>query len=160
MNQIEENSLLALIRESLTSNGQPTIISINVHATGQYIAHVDQYYQHGNFVEAEEVKETTPEDLQKAVITSMSEGLWWANTSWAVVYRVYQIKGYKGNISQFLSLVHQWKWEKAPDFPCTYDAIQKPVASGKMIGNIDKWQQEGASEQMIRLGRFLLDHLN
>jgi len=65
MNQIEENSLLALIRESLTSNGQPTIISINVHATGQYIAHVDQYYQQGNFVEAEEVKETDIPDVLK-----------------------------------------------------------------------------------------------
>ena len=60
MNQTEENSLLALIRESLTSNSQPTIISINVHATGQYIAHVDQYYQQGNFVEAEDVLKTEP----------------------------------------------------------------------------------------------------
>ena len=60
-----ENSLLALIRESLTSNSQPTIISINVHATGQYIAHVDQYYQQGKFAEAEEVKETDIPDVLK-----------------------------------------------------------------------------------------------
>ena len=65
MNQTDENSLLALIRESLTSNGQPTIISINVHATGQYIAHVDHYYQRGNFVDAEEVKEPDIPDVLK-----------------------------------------------------------------------------------------------
>lgn len=55
MNHLEdEGSLFALIRESLTNHLQPTVISIHA-SIGQYIAHVDNYYQRESFVEAEEV---------------------------------------------------------------------------------------------------------
>lgn len=142
-----------------------TIVNnINFHGpigNYQYIEHVDNYhhYKDGEYVEAEEVKGERVKNLQEVVWLSMSEGLWWASTAWAVVYRIYQMKGYKGNISQFILAVSQWVWNKEPDFACTYDAIQKPIASGKMIGNIEKWQGNGATEQMIRLGNYLLEHL-
>nr|MCR5821025.1 hypothetical protein [Bacteroidaceae bacterium] len=36
----------------------------------------------------------TSEMMQRAVVESVKMGLWWSNRSWAVVYRVWQMKGY------------------------------------------------------------------
>lgn len=76
MNHLEdEGSLFALIRESLTNHLQPTVIS--VHASiGHYIAHVDNYYQQGKFVEAEEIGDVVPpEALQSPEAQKMLEKL-------------------------------------------------------------------------------------
>lgn len=67
MNNLEdEGSLFALIRESLTNHLQPTFISVHA-SVGQYIAHVDNYYQQGKFVETEEIGDVEPpEALQSS----------------------------------------------------------------------------------------------
>ena len=100
-----------------------------------------------------------PEAMVRAVEQTMTQGYWWANTSWAIVYRVYQMKGYKGSISQFEREIKTWPWKKELVFPCTYDGIQKPLSSGKLTRTIDKWEEDGASKQMINLGEALLNYL-
>ena len=39
--------------------------------------------------------------MVKVVEKTISDGYWWGNISWSVVYRIYQIKGYRESISQF-----------------------------------------------------------
>ena len=106
--------------------------------------------------------DTTPpsEAMARAVEKTMAQGYWWASTAWAVVYRVYQMKGYTGGIRQFVREVEEWPLQKKPLFPCTYDGIQKPIVSGKLMRTVDKWKDDGAMEQMQKLGKALFNLLN
>ena len=63
------------------------------------------------------------------------------------------------SISQFEREIKTWPWKKELVFPCTYDGIQKPLSSGKLTRTIDKWEEDGASKQMINLGEALLNYL-
>ena len=169
----EEESLLALLWESL-SNGQrsnaPIVVNINSFnaPVGQHNDHVDTVnfsMDKDGIISFEPVRGTgksitPPEVMAKASEQTMEEGYWWASTAWAVVYRIYQMKGFTGSIRQFVRDVREWPWQKALAFPCTYDSIQKPIVSGKLSGSIDKWKEDGASEQMQRLAHRLLDLLN
>ena len=101
-----------------------------------------------------------PEAMARAVERTMAQGYWWASTAWAVVYRVYQMKGYSSGIRQFVREVEEWPWQKALAFPCTYDSVQKPIVGGKLMRTIDKWKDDGAMEQMQKLGQALFDLLN
>jgi len=101
-----------------------------------------------------------PEVMARAVELTMVQGYWWASTAWAVVYRVYQMKGYLGGIRQFVREVEEWPWQKKPIFPCNYDSVQKPIVGGKLMRTIDKWKDDGAMEQMQKLGQALFDLLN
>ena len=101
-----------------------------------------------------------PETMARAVEKTMAQGYWWASTAWAVVYRVYQMKGYTGGIRQFVREVEEWPLQKKPLFPCTYDGIQKPIVSGKLMRTVDKWKDDGAMEQMQKLGKALFNLLN
>ena len=101
-----------------------------------------------------------PEVMARAVERTMAQGYWWASTAWAVVYRVYQMKGYLGGIRQFVREVEEWPWQKKPIFPCNYDSVQKPIVGGKLMRTIDKWKDDGAMEQMQKLGQALFDLLN
>ena len=85
-----------------------------------------------------------PEAMARAVERTMAQGYWWASTAWAVVYRVYQMKGYSGGIRQFVREVEEWPWQKKPIFPCNYDSVQKPTVGGKLMRTIDKWKDDGA----------------
>jgi hypothetical protein len=98
--------------------------------------------------------------MARAVERTMAQGFWWASTAWAVVYRVYQMKGYLGGIRQFVREVEEWPWQKKPIFPCNYDSVQKPIVGGKLMRTIDKWKDDGAMEQMQKLGQALFDLLN
>ena len=57
-----------------------------------------------------------PEAMARAVERTMAQGYWWASTAWAVVYRVYQMKGYTGGIRQFVREVEEWPWQKSQYF--------------------------------------------
>ena len=100
------------------------------------------------------------EVMARAVEKTMASGYWWATTAWAVVYRIYQMKGYTGSIRQFVRDVEEWPWQKELRIPCTYDGVQKPIVSGKLSRTIDKWKEDGATDQMLKLGFALLDLLN
>lgn len=53
-----------------------------------------------------------PEVMAKALERTMEEGYWWANTAWAVAYRIYQMEGFTGSIRQFVREVQEWPWQK------------------------------------------------
>ncbi len=148
---------------------QMTIVNhINFHApvgSYQYITSSTVHFHHdGEYAEAEEIKEdySLPSHVQfcRAIEKTMNDGLWWASTAWAVVFRVYQMKGYQGSIRQFVREIKDWEWKRALAYPCTYDGIQKPIVSGKLAGPVDRWKEEGVMEQMQKLGMMLLNLLN
>ena len=99
----------------------------------------------------------TREAMIQAVEATEKEGLWWSSRSWAVVFRVYQMKGYKGSISEFVREVKAWGLKT--DHECNYDAVQKPVASGILSGTPERWKANGAQGQTVKLAEALLREL-
>ena len=99
----------------------------------------------------------TQEQMCEAIKESVKLGLWWSSRSWAVVYRVYQIKGYMNGFTQFVREANAWSVKTG--FECNYDAVQKPIASGVLTGNPDKWDAQGGSRQAVKLAQFLIDYL-
>ena len=99
----------------------------------------------------------TRETMCQAVESGVKAGLWWGNQSWAVVYRVYQLKGYTGSMSDFVREAQTWPLDLAAT--CTYDAVQKPIARGTMIGQPDKWLANGAPQQAVALAESLLTEM-
>ena len=88
---------------------------------------------------------------------TMIEGLWWAHRSWSVVYRVYQKAGYKGSVTNFVTLAKSWPWTRKLDYIPSEDAISKPLRDGKMLARIDEWMKEGLSDRICRLASRLLE---
>lgn len=138
---------------------------------GQYIEHVehnhfgmcgDGSFQFGD-AKTEDVQRKlfpelpTKEEMCRAVSETHRQGYWWSNRSWAVVYRVYQMKGYMKGISEFVREVGQWP--VTTSFVCNYDAVQKPIAEGLLIGPVEKWEMNGAHKQNIKLAYSLLEIL-
>ena len=167
-----EESLLALLQESLgygQRTNAPIIINNNYFnaPVGQHNDHVESVnfsmgkdgsisYQHIRRTG----QETIPLELiMKAVEQTMTQGLWWASTAWAVVYRIYQIMGYAGSIRQFVRDVADWPFERDPEYECNYDAVCKPIRSGKLSGTPDVWASNGATDQYVILGEELLKEL-
>ena len=138
---------------------------------GQYIEHVEHNHfgmgGDGSFTFGDAGSEKaqrklfpdlpTQEVMKKAVTETVRQGFWWSNRSWAVVYRVYQLKGYMGSITTFLREVESW--DISLSFVCNYDAVQKPIAEGAMIGPVEKWEANGAHKQNIKLAYALLDEI-
>lgn len=107
----------------------------------------------------EEEKDEMPSQKQfiKAVEVTAQRGMWWSSRSWAVAYRVYQMLGYPCSISQFIR--DAVKWRINTGFECSYDAVQKPIAQGLLMGDTDKWEINGAKKQAVILGDALLEEL-
>ena len=139
---------------------------------GQYIEHVehnhfgmggDGSFQFGD-ASSEDVQRKlfpdlpTREEMAQAVNETIRQGLWWSNRSWAVVYRVYQLKGYIGGFTTFVREVETWGVKTG--FDCNYDAIQKSVTNGKLAGQPDKWEAQGAQKQAVKLAKALLEILD
>jgi hypothetical protein len=113
---------------------------------------------------AEEVKEKevgddepTAEDMKRAIMATYKDGYWWSNRAWAVVYRVWQMKGYMNGYTQFAREVNGWGLTM--DFTCNYDAVQKVIATGVLNGTPDKWVSQGAQGQAVRLAEALMREL-
>ena len=100
----------------------------------------------------------TKEEMCAAIKETVRQGLWWSNRSWAVAYRVYQIKGYANGFTQFVGEVK--KWNIKTGYECNYDAVQKPVTSGKLNGKPEKWVAQGAQKQAAALADALLAELD
>ena len=100
----------------------------------------------------------SPMEMQAAVEETIRKGLWWSNRSWSVAYRVYQMKGYQQSISQFVRDVAEWNVAKG--FECNYDAVQKPIAQGLLIGDPKKWVDNGAQKQAPALAEATLNLLD
>lgn len=130
-------------------------------------APINHYYEYiennysGNAPQGEEEpfpQLPTSEQMKQAVQATIHQGYWWASRAWAIVYRVYQMKGYMNSIAQFVREVNDW--ELNTGFECTYDAAQKPIAQGLFSGLPDKWVEHGAQGQAVKLANALLKELD
>lgn len=151
-------------RKDLLTQGadKPTgHIVIHIYESGSW--HVDNQYFYGNkppFPYKEKpVSGISPEIMVRVVKRTMEQGYWWASTAWAVVYRIYQMKGYTGGIKQFVREVEEWPFSSSIDYECNYDAVCKPIRSGKLTGTPDIWVKNGATAQYAILGTTLLKEL-
>ena len=97
--------------------------------------------------------------MVKVVEKTINDGFWWGNISWGVVYRIYQIKGYRESISQFVREVQKWPFTIPIRYDCNDDSVGKPIRSGKICRDIDKWEEDGASTQFFILGNALIKEL-
>ena len=155
------NELLEQQHRTGHPNNGSKIEIVYVASGGQHVETQINIGAHPNEGSEEPTSVTPPpEAMARAVERTMAQGYWWASTAWAVVYRIYQMKGYTGGIRQFVREVEEWPWQKALAFPCTYDSVQKPIVGGKLMRTIDKWKDDGAMEQMQKLGQALFDLLN
>ena len=100
-----------------------------------------------------------PEAMVWAVEKTIKDGHWWGNVSWSVVYRIYQMKGYQGTVSQFVRDVSRWPFTMQIRYDCNDDAVGKPIRTGKISRSLDKWAEDGASSQFIILGEALMKAL-
>ena len=100
-----------------------------------------------------------PEAMVWAVEKTVNDGHWWGNISWSVAYRIYQMMGYQGTVSQFVRDVSQWPFTMPIRYDCNDDAVSKPIRTGKMSRSLDKWAEDGASSQFIILGKELMKAL-
>ena len=141
---------------------------INIYASGSQ--HIDNQYVFDGKVlaksfntnqrEGESKSEISPlEAMVWAVEKTVNDGHWWGNISWSVVYRIYQMKGYQGSVSQFVRDVSQWPFTMPIRYDCNDDAVSKPIRTGKMSRSLDKWAEDGASSQFIILGKELMKAL-
>ena len=102
----------------------------------------------------------TGKQMVRAIEQTMNEGLWWANATWAVAFRVYQTCGYQGSVSEFVREANGWPWKSGIKFQCTDDAIGKPLREGKLVKGIEKWESEGVMKRAVTLADRLLNLLN
>ncbi len=119
----------------------------------------DRWLKASRDAPVENTQRPAPETVVRAIEKTASKGLWFASTSWAVVYRVCQIKGYKKGFSQFVRDVSTWPFTVKLPYECNFNAIQKPMTSGKLDGMPDNWGSQGAHEQMVKLGKALMEEL-
>ena len=152
------NELLEQMHRTGHINHGSKIEIVYVASGGQHVETQINIGAHPNEGSEEPTSVTPPpEAMARAVERTMAQGYWWASTAWAVVYRVYQMKGYTGGIRQFVREVKEWPWQRKPEYECTYDAVCKPIRSGKLTGMPDGWVMNGASSQYANLGQELLN---
>ena len=101
----------------------------------------------------------TAEQMASAVETTLKAGLWWGNTAWSVVFRVMQMMGYKGSITQFIGIAENLALGKDFPYKCNMDAVSKPLRNGKISRDLDRWQEDGAPKKYIILASSLKEEL-
>ena len=127
---------------------------------GQYIEHIENNYAGNAPIDQQKMFPQLPsqEEMKQAVMETMTQGLWWSSRSWAVVYRVYQMKGYMNSFANFAREAKEWGIDTG--YECNYDAIQKPISTGVYSGMPDNWEAQGAQKQAVKLALALLEILD
>lgn len=137
-------------------------------SVGQFIEHVDTVnftldgngqFHFNNVGQTVMKKLPSPHQMVAAVEQVIIEGLWYADRSWAVVFRVYQIAGYKGSVSNFVREVLAWPWSKPLECNPYDDAVTKPLRDGKMMSDVDDWEAEGVPSRNRVLAEALMRKL-
>jgi hypothetical protein len=157
------NELLEQLHRAGHINQGSKIELVYVAPGGQHVDNIQSQniYTYKRQGASEEPASVTPppEAMARAVERTMAQGYWWASTAWAVVYRVYQMKGYTGGIRQFVREVGEWPFCGRLNYECNYDAVCKPIRSGRLTGTPDGWVKNGATAQYAILGTALLKEL-
>ena len=157
------NRLLERLHQADYTNHGSKIEVVYVASGGQHVETIQSQniYTNKRQCASEEPTSVTPppEAMARAVEQTMAQGYWWASTAWAVVYRVYQMKGYMGGIRQFVREVEGWPFSGRLNHECNYDAVCKPIRSGRLAGTPDGWIKNGATAQYAKLAMALLKEL-
>ena len=155
------NRLLERLHQADYINQGSKIEVVYVASGGQHVETQINIGAHPNEGSEKDTKDNIPppEAMTRAVERTMAQGYWWASTAWAVVYRVYQMKGYTGGIRQFMREVKEWPFSGRLTYECNYDAVCKPIRSGRLAGTPDGWIKNGATAQYAILGTALLKEL-
>ena len=154
------NRLLERLHRADYTNHGSKIEIVYVASGGQHVETIQSQniYTNKRQSVSEEPNSVTPppEAMARAVERTMAQGYWWASTAWAVVYRIYQMRGYTGGIRQFVREVKEWPFSGRLNYECNYDAVCKPIRSGRLAGTPDGWIKNGATAQYAILGTALL----
>ena len=111
------NRLLERLHQADYINQGSKIEVVYVASGGQHVETQINIGAHPNEGSEEPTSVTPPpEAMTRAVERTMAQGYWWASTAWAVVYRVYQMKGYSGGIRQFVREVKEWPFSGRPTY--------------------------------------------
>ena len=157
------NRLLERLHRADYTNHGSKIEIVYVASGGQHVETIQSQniYTNKRQSVSEEPNSVTPppEAMARAVERTMAQGYWWASTAWAVVYRIYQMKGYTGGIRQFVREVKEWPFSGRLNYECNYDAVCKPIRSGRLAGTPDGWIKNGAMAQYAKLAMALLKEL-
>ena len=146
--------------ENNNQNGGPIIVAfgdgnqVAYSITNTYQGNVNNGKSHNV---ANGSKLPTAEQMEQALRKTVSDGYWWSSRAWAVVFRVYQMLGYTGSYSTFVEDAGKWKVNTG--YELNYDAIQKPMAKGWLIGPVEKWEAQGAAKAFPELANALLNIL-
>lgn len=148
------------MENNYNQNGGPMIVAFG---DGNQVAYsiTNNYqgnaYNGKNDNAAKESRMPSAEQMGEALKRTVADGYWWSQRAWAVVYRVCQMLGYTGSYTTFLEDAARWKVDTG--YELNYDALQKPMAKGWLIGAVEKWESQGASKPFVLLAYALLDKL-
>jgi SOS-response transcriptional repressor LexA len=102
-------------------------------------------------------------DVFQRLAKAVSEGnlLFWASSSWAVVYCVARdCSGYEGTVSEFERKAENMNLPMRFDYPCSEGKVQRTISNHPYMRlHIDKWKENGASVREIVLMEFLRKNL-
>lgn len=104
-------------------------------------------------------KKATREMMSRAAKLTLDGGYWKAMRSWSVVYVVYDIWGYKGSVTDFVTEVQGWPDDVTSRMPCNRDAVEKLKNKYHFSKDIKEWRQDGVPEQYCILGEQLNEEL-
>jgi len=98
-------------------------------------------------------------DVFQRLAKAVSEGnlLFWASSSWAVVYCVARdCCGYEGSMKEFEQKAMNMTLPTTFEYVCTRGAVQRTISNHPYMRlHIDKWKENGASLREIVLKEFL-----
>ena len=100
-------------------------------------------------------KKATKEMMSKAAMATLENGLWKSQRSWAVVFVIYCIWGYKERVSDFIAEVFTWPDKVASRMICNRDAVEKLKNQYYFSKQVSEWRNNGIPEPYCILGEQL-----
>lgn len=96
----------------------------------------------------------------EAVEKVVAEGLFYAGTAWAVVFKVLSEQYELGqNQSEFVRYVRSLPFSKRLPYEITLDGVSKPLRESALSDKIEKWEVNGVREQPRKLAKRLIELL-
>ncbi len=160
---VAEHYLCAYLANALLNGNRNAIHNLNLVRTQYKLKPIPLTEENGDGMSDgnKEVLKASSSDLPSMSEMAMAcektceEHLWWGHSSWSVVFRIYEILGFKGNIHSFIEEVKKWPLNKSFPYHCDRDSVGKPIRRGKISGPIEKWAADGAHSRETKLGEKL-----
>ena len=165
---VAEHYLCAYLVNALLNGNRKAIHNINMIRAEYHLKPIPFTEENGGdmsdesnieLMRATSAELPTMAEMALACEKTKKESLWWGHSSWSVVFRIYEILGFKGNIPSFIEEVKKWPLDKSFPYHCDKDSVGKPLRRGKILGPIEKWAAEGANPREIKLGEKLMELL-